>query len=90
MDVGPTVVGVVGSGVCFRSAAHSTGDGASNSSVALSSSRKKCQQNDIIKSECDCSIIICIPSSSEYEYGPFMTEISMKSLINMFYLFSPF
>ena len=88
--MGPTVVGVVGSGVCFRSAAHSTGDGASNSSVALSSSRKKCQQNDIIKSVTTPGVQRCIPSSSEYEYGPFMTEISMKSLINMFYLFSPF
>ena len=85
-----TFVGGVGSGSCSRSAAHYTGDGASNASGALSSSSKKRQRNGKMNVECDRSRIIYTPSSAEDEYGPFMTEISMKALINMFYLFSPF
>ena len=65
-------------------------DGASNASGALIPSSNKHQWNGKMKVECDRSRIIYIPSISEDEYGPFMTELSMKALINMFYLFSPF
>ena len=80
----PTVVGGVVSGACLISTAHSTGDGASNVSRDLRSSSKKCQHNGKIKVECDRSSIVYMPSSAEGEYGPFMTELSMKTIINLF------
>ena len=51
MAVDPTVVGGVGSGARLRGAFYSTGDGASNSSGAFSSSSKKRQRNGKIKVE---------------------------------------
>ena len=89
MDVDPTVFGGVGSGDCSRSATHSTWYGAGNASGTLISSSKKRQRNDKMKVECDCYIIIYLPSSAEDEYGPFMTDPSVKALIKLFYLFSP-
>ena len=90
MDVDLKVVGGMGSGACLRSAAHSTGDGESNEIGALSSSSNKPHRNGKMKAECDHSSIIYIPSSEEAKYGPFMIEISMKALINLFYLFHLF
>ena len=78
MDVAPTFVGGVGSDARSRSSTHYTGDGSSNVSGALSPSNKKRQRNGKMKVECDRSSIIFMPSGAENEYGPFMTELSMK------------
>ena len=75
MAVDPTVVGGVGSGARLRGAFYSTGDGASNSSGAFSSSSKKRQRNGKIKVEWDRSSIIYTPYSAGDEYVPFMIDI---------------
>ena len=80
---------MVGSGDCLISDAQSTGHVASNVIVALRSSSKKCQRNGKMKVECDRFRIIYTATSAEDEYIPFMTYLSMKSLIKLFYLLSP-
>ena len=84
MDVYPAVVGGMDSDTRSISTSQSTGYGASNDSGAFRSSRNKHQQNYKTKVECDRSSIIYINSSEEDEYSTSMTEISMKSIINMF------
>ena len=80
---------MVGSGDCLISDAQSTGHVASNVIGALRSSSKKCQRNGKMKVECDRFRIIYTATSAEDKYSPFMTDLSMKSLIKLFYLLSP-